>query len=106
MILVCITITFLLSLLISHIRVPFMRKVINTLGGLAITTYCYGLGIFLLVAFSMIGYFGMLLAPRRYCHIVVITVAGTILTAANVYRQVMDITGYHVVTLCMITFVK
>jgi hypothetical protein len=48
----------------------------------------------------------MLLAPRKHCNLWVIVVCGTWLTVNNVVRYVMEDTGYGVITLCMICFVK
>lgn len=84
MILICITISFILSLLLSHVKSPFLRKTLNTTAGIAISTYTYGLGIFLLVPYSMIGYFFMLLGPRKQAHIYVIFLSGFLLTISNV----------------------
>ena len=106
MIMIMLIISLVLSFVISHLRSPFARKLVTTLLGLALTTYTYGLGVFLMVAFNVVGYLCMALAPRKYCNLYVIGINGFWLTANNVLRMVNEDTGYGVITLCMICFVK
>jgi hypothetical protein len=106
MIIICITLSMLISLLISHIRSPILRKIINTSCGILITTYTYGCGIFLLVPYNMIGYVFMSFAPRKHAHYYVIFLSGFLLSISNIIEQIEGDTGYNVSTLAMITFVK
>ena len=96
----------LISLIISHIRSPFLRKILNTNSGILITTYTYGCGIFLIVPFNMIGYVFMSCAPRKHAHYYVIFLSGFILLITNVIKQIVGDTGYNVSAIAMITFVK
>jgi hypothetical protein len=88
MILICITISFLLSLLVSHVTSPLFRKLLNTLGGLFITTYAYGLGVLVIIPYNMIAYVCMLWLPRRYAHSVSIFAIGFLLTLSNIVRMI------------------
>ena len=106
MILICITISFLLSLVVSHIKSPLLRKLFNTFGGLLISTYAYGLGIFWIIPYNMIAYICMLCIPRKYSHIVTISTTGLLLTLSNIIEMIDGETGFNVSTLAMITFVK
>lgn len=104
--LICLTLNVMISLMISHIKSPFLRKILNTGLGIAMTTYCYGLEIFLLIAYNMIGYTFMRFGPRKYSHYIAILLSGFLLTIGNVYEMVEGTIGYNISTLCMITFVK
>lgn len=106
MIIICITISFVLSLLISHIKNPTLRKSISTVGGLVMTTYTYGIEIVLYVPYCMIGYFFMRVAPRKHAHLYVIFLSGFLLTMSNIFEQIVGSTGYNVSTVAMIVFVK
>ena len=96
----------LISLIISHIKSPLQRKILNTSLGILITTYTYGCGIFLIVPYNMIGYVFMSCAPRKHAHYYVIFLSGFLLTISNIIEQIEGDTGYNVSTLAMITFVK
>jgi ABC-type Na+ efflux pump permease subunit len=65
MILFCLLIAFFLNILLSLIKEPFYRKLVSTFGGIAISTYAYGLGIIFLIPYNMIGYVCMCLVPRK-----------------------------------------
>lgn len=104
--LICLTLNVIISLLISHIKTPLLRKILNTGLGLAMTTYCYGLEIFLFIAYNMIGYTFMKFGPRKYSHYISILLSGSLLTVGNIYEMVEGTIGYNISTLCMITFVK
>lgn len=83
MIMICITISFIISLILSHIKSPFLRKTINTSTGILISTYTYGIGIFLLIPYNMVGFIFMTFAPREKAHIYTIIVTLSILTFAH-----------------------
>ena len=106
MILICITISFLLSLIVSHIKSPFLRKLSKTFGGLFVSTYAYGLGIFVIIPYNMIAYISMWCMPRKYSHIITIFTTGLLLTLSNIVEMIESETGFNVSTLAMITFVK
>jgi hypothetical protein len=72
MIFIVLIISLILSLMISHIKSPFIRKLVNTTTGLALTTYTYGLGIFIVVPYNLSAYLCLAMAPRRQAHLYVI----------------------------------
>ena len=83
MIMICITISFIISLILSHIKSPFLRKIINTSTGVLISTYTYGLGVFLVIPYNMIGFIFMTYAPREKAHTYTIILTLSILTFAH-----------------------
>lgn len=74
MMMIVLIISLVLSLMISHIKSPFIRKLVNTSTGLALSTYTYGLGIFIMIPYNFIAYLTLALAPRRQVHLYVIFV--------------------------------
>jgi hypothetical protein len=98
--------SFFLNLMVSLTKTPLQRKTASTLGGLFITFYAYGVGVFYLIPYNMIGYICMAIFPRKQSHYYVIFSCGFLLTFCNIIRQYINDLGYSVATLMMITFVK
>lgn len=53
---VCLLVTFVLNLGLSHIHEPLTRKVYSTLLGLSIAVFVYGAAFFTVIPYSMLGY--------------------------------------------------
>lgn len=87
MIMIVLIISLILSLMVSHIKSPFMRKLVNTVLGLALTLYTYGLGIIIFIPYNICAYICMAVAPRKHAHLFVIVVNGVWLTVNNIIRM-------------------
>lgn len=100
-------VAMLLSLALTHIRSPVLRRLYNTSFGLAVTFFNYGVSGFGLIPYNMICYFCLYLTPRRQSALVVGVLTGTILTIVHIHRYLhTDGQDYSIDTLMMMTFVK
>lgn len=103
---ICLLVTFVLNLIMSHIHSPAVRKIYSTSLGLLIANYVYGASFLLVIPYSMIGYICMHVAPRVSQHIVTMVIGGLLLTSFNFYAQMQDEMGYNSSMLAMVYFVK
>ena len=105
-ILMSMVLNILLSLALTHVKSPFLRKTMNTGLGIALSFYNYGCECFLLVPFNLIAILSMLLAPRKTSHFVTICLAGFILGSYHLYLAMQNVNNYNISTLMMISFCK
>ena len=88
-------------------RTPLVRRVYNTVLGVALSFFCYGVSGFGYIPYNMICYVCMHCTPRRYCAYITTALTGTILTVTHIHRYLhTDGTDYSIDTLLMMTFVK
>lgn len=104
--LICLLSSFFISLNLQHIRSGGLRVGVNTLLGLSLAFYAYGVETCLYILYSMTGYLVMLSMPREKTPYITAAICAFFLTTANLFVQLVNAQGYNVQVLAMITFVK
>jgi lysophospholipid acyltransferase len=68
--------------------------------------YTFGIYALVIIPYNMIGYFVMLLMPRKLAPYVIIFTTGGLLTIENYYEMLTEDTTFNVSVLMMINFCK
>jgi hypothetical protein len=61
---ICLLVTFVMNLALSHINHPSFRKIYSTLLGLLVSNYVFGASFLLVLPYSMIGFVCMHIFSR------------------------------------------
>ena len=100
---------FFLSLLLSLIKTPFLRKVYSSSLGLFLGFYCNGFGfIYVLMSYAVVQLTIYVVPSRRFAYILGHLHAGTFLIYGNVidYQMGLSLKGAHFLIAILMAFMK